>query len=63
VNAAMQLMGRGIYPFGAILGGLLAGHFGVRTTLGIGACGALCANIWLIASPLRHLRSDDPHAL
>jgi predicted MFS family arabinose efflux permease len=63
VNAAMQLMGRGVYPFGAILGGFLAGHFGVRITLGIGVCGALCASIWLIASPLRHLQNHDAHAL
>jgi MFS family permease len=56
VNAAMQLMGRGVYPIGAILGGFLAGILGIRATLAIGAGGLLCSSIWLIASPLRHLR-------
>ena len=64
VNAAMQLVGRGVYPIGAILGGFLAGHFGVRATLGIAVCGALCSSMWLIASPLRHLNEmpDSPAA-
>jgi predicted MFS family arabinose efflux permease len=56
VNAAMQLMGRGVYPIGAMLGGFLAGHFGVRATLYIAVCGLLCSSMWLITSPLRHLR-------
>jgi MFS family permease len=55
VNAAMQLMSRGVYPIGAMLAGFLAGHFGVRATLGIAACGLMGSSLWLILSPLRHL--------
>jgi predicted MFS family arabinose efflux permease len=56
VNAAMQLMGRGVYPIGAMLGGLLAGSLGVRTTFAVALCGLMCSSIWLIASPVRNLR-------
>jgi predicted MFS family arabinose efflux permease len=56
INAAMQLMGRGAYPIGAMLGGILAGYLGVRTTFAIALCGLLCSIMWLIASPVRNLR-------
>ncbi|HEY6389646.1 MAG TPA: MFS transporter [Bryobacteraceae bacterium] len=56
VNAAMQLMGRGVYPIGAMLGGILAGQFGMRATYAIAVCGLLGSSMWLIASPVRNLR-------
>jgi len=62
VNAAMQLMSRGVYPIGAMLGGLLAGYLGIRPTFAIAVCGLLCSTMWLIASPLVHLRDMPPGA-
>jgi predicted MFS family arabinose efflux permease len=56
VNGAMQLLTRGILPFGALAGGLLAGMVTVRSTLFIGTTGVLLASIWLIASPIRRTR-------
>jgi predicted MFS family arabinose efflux permease len=56
VNAAMQLLTRGIYPLGALVGGALAQNFGIRATLAISVSGVALSSIWLIASPLRKLR-------
>jgi MFS family permease len=53
VNAGMQLLARGIYPFGALIGGVLGGRLGVRPTLALGACGLLLSTLWLLAAPLR----------
>ncbi len=55
VNAAMQLMTRGIYPLSAVTSGVLAGAIGIRSTLTISVLGILAASLWLIASPLRKL--------
>lgn len=56
VNAAMQLLSRGIFPFGALAGGALAGVVGVRMTISVGVFGVLLASTWLLAAPLRKLR-------
>ena len=57
VNSAMQLLTRGIYPLGALLGGVVAQHAGMRATIAIGLCGVALSSFWLIASPLRRLRA------
>jgi Na+/melibiose symporter-like transporter len=59
VNAAMQLMTRGIFPVSALASGLLAGTIGIRPTLAISILGFLTASLWLIASPLRKLGASD----
>ncbi len=56
VNGAMQLLTRGIYPLGALVGGVLAQNLGIRATLAISVAGVALSSIWLIASPLRRLR-------
>jgi predicted MFS family arabinose efflux permease len=56
VNGAMQLLTRGIYPLGALAGGVLAQTVGIRETLLIGLIGVGLSSVWLIASPLRNLR-------
>jgi MFS family permease len=56
VNAGMQLLARGVYPLGALLGGYLGGLLGVRPTLALGAAGLLLSTLWLAPSPLRRLR-------
>jgi MFS family permease len=55
VNAAMQLMTRGVFPVSALVGGILATAIGMRPTLFIAVAGILAASLWLIASPLRKL--------
>jgi len=56
VNAGMQLLARGIYPLGALLGGYLGERLGVRPTLALAAAGILLSTLWLLPSPLRRLR-------
>jgi Na+/melibiose symporter-like transporter len=56
VNAAMQLLTRGIYPLGALVAGVLAQNIGIRTTLAAGVCGVALSMLWLIGSPLRRVR-------
>ena len=56
VNAGMQLLARGVYPLGALIGGYLGERLGVRPTLALGAAGLLLSTLWLLPSPLRHLR-------
>jgi predicted MFS family arabinose efflux permease len=56
VNGAMQLMTRGIYPLGALVGGMLAQAVGIRQTLLVAWIGIALSTLWLTASPLRKLR-------
>jgi len=56
VNAAMQLLTRGIYPLGALAGGVLAQHIGLRATLATSIAGVALSTLWLLASPLRRVR-------
>ncbi len=53
VNAAMQLLTRGMWPLGALAGGWLASSFGVRCALSVAAAGVGLSSLWLIFSPLR----------
>jgi hypothetical protein len=55
VNAAMQLMSRGVFPISAIAGGVLASAIGIRQTLALAVSGVFLASLWLIVSPLRKL--------
>jgi predicted MFS family arabinose efflux permease len=52
----MQLLARGVYPLGALIGGYLGERLGVRPTLALGAAGLLLSTLWLLPSPLRRLR-------
>jgi predicted MFS family arabinose efflux permease len=56
VNSAMHLTFRGVLPLGALAGGALAEYVGLRPALLAGAAGFLLSNLWLIFSPVRHLR-------
>jgi MFS family permease len=56
VNAGMQLLARGIWPIGSLIGGILAAALGVRATLTLAAAGVALSTLWLFASPLRRLR-------
>jgi MFS family permease len=56
INAGMQLLARGVYPLGALLGGYLGERLGIRPTLALAAAGLLLSTLWLLPSPLRRLR-------
>ena len=56
VNAGMQLLARGIWPIGSLIGGFLAAALGVRPTLALAATGVVLSTMWLVASPLRRVR-------
>ena len=60
-NASIRLLTQGIVPLGAIGGGILGEHLGLRPTLLIGALGELTAILWLIFSPLRQLGPGRDH--
>ncbi|HEX4960534.1 MAG TPA: MFS transporter [Thermoanaerobaculia bacterium] len=58
VNAGMNLLARGMWPIGSLIGGSLAAAIGVRDTLAIAAVGVLLSTGWLFASSLRGLRAS-----
>ncbi|MER7006382.1 MFS transporter [Dactylosporangium sp. NPDC000555] len=55
VAATISFAGMGMSPLGALLGGLLADHHGLRAALLISASGLLMSPILMILSPLRRL--------
>jgi predicted MFS family arabinose efflux permease len=57
VNAAMQMMVRGMWPLGALAGGALGGWIGLRATMAVAGAGLLLSCLWLVFSPVRRLRS------
>ncbi|MET8043826.1 MFS transporter [Micromonospora sp. NPDC005215] len=53
----------GIRPLGALVGGALGTTIGLRPTLVVAGLGGVLAVLWLLASPVRHIRTlDDPTA-
>jgi len=63
VNSAAHLTFRGVLPAGALLGGALAEVIGLRSAMFVGAGGFLLSTLWLIFSPVRHLRELPKPAL
>lgn len=59
VNATVRFVVWATLPLGGLLGGALGGAIGNRDAIWVAAIGTLLAPVWLIASPLRHLR-DTP---
>ena len=60
-NGAYRFINYGVRPIGAILGGLLGTAIGVREALFVSALAASLGVLWMIGSPVLHLR-DLPDA-
>ena len=59
VAGAFSTINYGIRPLGAVVGGLLGTHLGVRETLVLGAVGGTLSILWLLPSPIPGVRSLD----
>ncbi|MCC6539531.1 MAG: MFS transporter [Bryobacterales bacterium] len=57
VNACQQLLIKGLFPLGALLGGALASAAGARAVLLASSAAILLSAVWLIASPVRKLQA------
>ncbi len=65
MNATMRFIVWGTIPFGAILGGVIATAFGLRTAIVVGAVGEFLAILPVLLTPVRGLRempapAEDP---
>jgi MFS family permease len=56
VSGAQRTINYGIRPIGALLGGTLGEHLGVRPTLWIATIGAIAGVLWVLPSPVAKLR-------
>ena len=63
MNATMRVLGLGLIPVGALLGGVLGEAVGLRPTLLIAAIGDLAAVAWLWSSAIRTVQTIDKPAL
>jgi predicted MFS family arabinose efflux permease len=59
INSGERFVSQGVIPFGAIIGGVVAGIIGLRYTLALAAVGEILALLWILFSPIRSLR-DHP---
>jgi predicted MFS family arabinose efflux permease len=60
VTATMRLIAGGVEPLGALMGGTLGDHYGLRSTVIIAGAGTLLAFLWVVVSPVRRLREQPP---
>ncbi|MFJ3221502.1 MFS transporter [Kitasatospora sp. NPDC086801] len=63
VAGAYSTVNYGIRPIGALVGGVLATHFGLRTTLITAAVGGTLSLLWLLPSAIPRIRSLTPDDL
>ncbi|MEU7607929.1 MFS transporter [Micromonospora sp. NPDC049204] len=56
---AYSAVNYGIRPLGALVGGALGTTIGLRPTLVVAGLGGVLAVLWLLASPVRHIRTLD----
>jgi len=58
MNASMRFLVWGTIPVGALLGGVLGEALGLRPTMLLMAVCSLLAPLWVVCSPVRHLRQQ-----
>ncbi len=56
MNASVRFVVWGTMPLGALFGGIMGSIVGVRETMLIGALGTWAACLWVVFSPLLHMR-------
>jgi MFS family permease len=56
VSGAYMVVNYGVRPLGALVGGALGTWIGLRPTLWIATVGAILGVLWLLPSPIPHLR-------
>ncbi|MFG1916955.1 MFS transporter [Micromonospora sp. NPDC048898] len=56
---AYSAVNYGVRPLGALVGGALGTTIGLRPTLVVAGLGGVLAVLWLLASPVRHIRTLD----
>lgn len=56
VHATSELLTAGVGPLGALAGGFLGQAMGIQATLLIATVGLLLGGLWLVFSPIRHLK-------
>jgi MFS family permease len=56
IAGSSRVFNYGTRPFGALIGGMLAGAIGIRPMLLIAAIGAVSSVVWLLASPIAGTR-------
>jgi MFS family permease len=56
VNSGMLMLFRGLLPVGALTGGILAQHAGMRVAILTGALGVPLSVLWMVFSPIRKIR-------
>jgi predicted MFS family arabinose efflux permease len=58
--ATINFVGMGLSPLGSLVGGFLAGQWGLRTALLVTAAGMLLSPVLMVLSPLARLGRDLP---
>jgi hypothetical protein len=56
----MSVVNYGVRPLGSLAAGLAATAFGIHTALWIATVGGAVSALWLVPSPLPHLRTLPP---
>ena len=59
VSGAFTTINYGIRPLGAVVGGALGTHLGIRETMVIAAVGGVLAALWLVPSPIPRVQRLD----
>ena len=57
MNATMRFIVTGSVPIGAFVGGILGQAFGYRDAIGLGVLGTSLAFLWVLFSPIRHVKT------
>lgn len=62
VQGAHTIVNYGVRPLGSLAAGLSASVVGIHTTLWIATIGGALSALWLLPSPMPHLKALPPHA-